>query len=328
MALHGSSRISTATRERVRAACRELGYRPLPAAQAARKPRTVTRIGLALIGRSVRDAVYAALLHELSSTAHEHHFRLEVQTIDVPVTEPREMERRIMAFAQPCAGLLLCGSITSTVLRQISGRHPRVVLMGLPILEPGAEEDLGERTGGVIIAGQDQRMGRFATHRLVSGGHRRIAFIAEVMPPARSHARWREGYRLALADAGIPLDPALEHINVNTDERLLATMAALAALPQPPTAYVVTDLRIAELVLRHQAAQGRPVPHDAMIVWGSPQVARLYGIEDRAIVGIDMPLWVQTGLACILTPPTPGLAAGNQVLVPFVTHNLPALPAP
>jgi len=325
MALRDSSRISAATRERVRAACRELGYRP-PAslAKAPRRARTATRIGLALVGRSVRDAVYAALLHELSSTAHEHHFRLEVQTIDVPVSEPRELERRILEFAQPCAGLLLCGSITSNVLRSISARHPRVVLMGLPMLEPGATEEFGERSGGVIVAGQDQAMGRAATHRLFAGGHRRIAFIAEVMPPARSHARWREGYRLALADVGLPLDPALERINLGTDAQLLAAMAALAALPQPPTAYVVTDLRIADLLLRFSAVQGRPLPHDAMVIWGSPAVARLYGIADRAMIGIDLPLWVQTGLACVLTPPTPGLAAGNHLLVPFITHNLPA----
>jgi DNA-binding LacI/PurR family transcriptional regulator len=327
MALRGSARISAATRERVRAVCRELGYRPpTTTGKARREAPTMARIGLALVGRSVHDAVYASLLHELSSMAHERQFRLEVQTIPAAATAPA-LAARILDFAAPCTGVLLCGAVSAAALRLVSARHPRIVLMGLPVPDEAGPELTGERSGGIIIAGQDQAMGRCATQRLLAAGHRRIAFLTEVLRPGLSHARWREGYRLALADAGLPLDPALERITGNGDDPLPPVLAEFAALPAPPTAYVVADLRLAGLLLRHLAAAGRPVPHDALIAWGSPQVARLYGIADRAMIGIDVPQWVQAALACVQMPPAAGLAAGHQVLVPFVCHHLPPLPA-
>ncbi|MFN8624025.1 MAG: LacI family DNA-binding transcriptional regulator [Chloroflexota bacterium] len=76
---------------------------------------------------------------------------------------------------------------------------------------------------------------REAVALLLGCGHRRIAFLGDLRSiwTARERAA---GYEAALADAGVPVDPALVRQDLRTREEADRATAELLALPEPPTA--------------------------------------------------------------------------------------------
>ena len=99
---------------------------------------------------------------------------------------------------------------------------------------------------------------------LIAAGHRRIGFLT--LPPALvAHGLRLDGYRQALAEAGIPYDPALV-INADRDgtpeERalLIAAVEALSALADPPTGLCCGNDHLAAMVYGILRARGIAVP--------------------------------------------------------------------
>jgi len=92
---------------------------------------------------------------------------------------------------------------------------------------------------------------------LIRHGHRRIAFLGD--SPAIFTARERlRGYRDALAAAGLPYDEALVSMGRPDPQRVRAALAAMAALPDPPTALFTGNGLITTHVLRALAARPGP----------------------------------------------------------------------
>ncbi len=81
-----------------------------------------------------------------------------------------------------------------------------------------------------------------ATQHLIELGHRRIAFMAG--RPDLESSRLREaGFRRALADAGLALDPALLRVGDYSRDTVREPVAELLALDDPPTAvFAANDL--------------------------------------------------------------------------------------
>ena len=76
---------------------------------------------------------------------------------------------------------------------------------------------------------------RMAVSYLLDGGHRRIGFIGDD-PGIFTGAQRLEGYRLALAERGIPVDPALiRHVGFRAPDAEAVTEALLTG-PSAPTA--------------------------------------------------------------------------------------------
>lgn len=104
-----------------------------------------------------------------------------------------------------------------------------------------------------------------AVRHLVELGHRRIGFIAG-RPDLRSATARDAGYRAALAEAGIALDPSL--VGVGRYEGDIARDAALRmlSLEQPPTAiFAANDLSALSIVdVAHE--RGLSVPRDLSVV--------------------------------------------------------------
>lgn len=324
MALRGSTRISSRTRQRVLEACQVMGYRPVRTDLPQARPytRRETQVGLVLMGDNVHELVNADLLHELSSASHRMRFRLTVQTIELSEWGRDKLVQHILAFARPCTGLLLCGSLSESLLRDIDELHPHVAMLGWPGRDASKPVEPSDEPAGVVIAGDDQAMGRCATQRLLDHGHRRIAFVAGSMPPGASHAKWFEGYRLALADAGISVDADLVRVTGEGEAAVTSAADALAQLRSPPTAYVVTEARVASDLLKAMAVLGRPIGRDAMVIWASRTLARFHGVADWPLIAIDTERWAAAGLTHVLGSQQHWLPRGARVLIPFQAHNL------
>ena len=107
--------------------------------------------------------------------------------------------------------------------------------------------------------------GLAATRHLISLGHRRIAVIAGPADVMCSRARI-DGYRTALEEAGIPMDPALVRHGDFFVGGGFTHGSDLLGLDDPPTAiFAGSDLQ-ALGVLRAARERGLHVPEDLSVV--------------------------------------------------------------
>lgn len=129
--------------------------------------------------------------------------------------------------------------------------------------------------------------GRMATEHLLSLGHRRIAIIGGDASLRCSRDRIA-GYRAALEDAGIPVDPALIRPGGFIQQTGYEQTCALLDLPEPPTAIFAGSDTQAMGVYSALRARGLSVP-DAMSVIGFDDVP-IASIVTPALTTIRQPL--------------------------------------
>lgn len=99
---------------------------------------------------------------------------------------------------------------------------------------------------------------------LIGLGHRRIAYLGVDPDYGFSHYRFA-GYRDALRRAGLACDPRLVCQGL-TEDSCLSAIAALLALPQPPTAIVAAADFLALGALQAARTAGLSVPDDLSLI--------------------------------------------------------------
>lgn len=104
-----------------------------------------------------------------------------------------------------------------------------------------------------------------AIQHLLNLGHRRIGFILGLPEIQCTHDRY-EGYRKALQDAGIPLDPALVLEGNYQCEGGYQCARKLFAMSEPPTAIFASNDLTAYGVLEAADEQGVHIPDDIALV--------------------------------------------------------------
>lgn len=129
--------------------------------------------------------------------------------------------------------------------------------------------------------------GRMATEYLLSLGHRRIAAIRGDADLRCSRDRIA-GYRAALEDAGIPVEPELIRHGKFSQQTGYEQTCALLALPEPPTAIFAGCDTQAMGVYSALRAHGRSVP-EGMSVIGFDDIP-ISSIVTPALTTIRQPL--------------------------------------
>ncbi len=173
--------------------------------------------------------------------------------------------------------------------------------------------------GHAQIVFDNRRAGADMTRWLLARGHRRIGLVLyreEVHHPSLE-ARY-QGYRDALRDVGRALDPALVRRVPPAEQRaaLEAALAALLALPEPPTAVIASNDLMAVEAIEILSGRGIPVPAGVTVTgFDNQAVARRY----RPAFPTTAPNFEQMGeIACETL--LDSLAAGTQ---PVQTYILP-----
>lgn len=193
--INGHPKVSEATREKVLKAMARLDYRVNVSARNLRKGRTGT-IGLAV--PEVDSPYYGRLAAAIIAAAAPLGLRVAIeQTYAL-----RDSELEALALSR---NRLYDGLILSTVgmgpqdTEWLTMDHPVVIL--------------GERIfGGPVdhVAMPNVEASRAATRHLVERGCRRIAFVSGTVGEEVDVSSLRHtGYRQALEEAGLPLDPEL-----------------------------------------------------------------------------------------------------------------------
>jgi LacI family transcriptional regulator len=240
--------VAPGTLARVQAVIDELGYESSIVAQSLRSHRTN------VIGILVADIepFSAELLKGAARAIRGTGYELVVYSGGGLARDQAGWERRYLSRV---SGTLTDGTIlvTPTVV-DVASAAPVVAVdphTGPSSLPTVASDNLA----GAVTA----------TEYLVGLGHRRIGFLAG--RPDLESARLREqGFRQALAAAGIVLDPSLVRVAGYELESAEEPARQLLRLPQPPTAIFAANDMTAIQVMRVAASLGMSVPRDLSVI--------------------------------------------------------------
>ncbi|MDT0262867.1 LacI family DNA-binding transcriptional regulator [Jatrophihabitans lederbergiae] len=261
--LRGLPDVAASTRDRVVTAARELDYVASPfAARLASGRSSTLGVVVPFINRwffaEVLGAVetvlsaagYDLLLHNLGdSDGRERFFSM------LPV------RKRVDAV------LVVSLALSDYEVEALSSLELPVGVLGV------------KHPGLFSVRIDDVAAARSAVRHLLSLGHRRIALIGgDTDDPMRftpPHHRGT-GYRDALTDAGIDVDPALEGLGYFTVAGGEAAMLQLLALDERPTAVFAESDEMAYGAMRTIRRAGLRVPYDIAVV----------GFDDHATAGL------------------------------------------
>lgn len=218
-------RADNPTADRVRQAVIELGYVRDVAAASLRRGKSLT---IGVIVPRLTDTVMAMLYEALASAAAR---RGQSAVVAVSNDSPQS----VRTAAESLINRGVDGLILATA-RSDDDFPGELRVRGVPFV-------LALRADGASAAavGDDQLGGYLATRHLIDLGHRRIGLIAG--PQYASNARGRvEGYRQAMAEAGLPVQPGwIVPSGFGIDDGARAAMSLLALSERPTAVFAVND---------------------------------------------------------------------------------------
>ncbi|OEU97088.1 LacI family transcriptional regulator [Streptomyces oceani] len=263
------------TVRRVERAAAELGYVPNAVARSLQGGRSMQ---LTFAMQDIGNPVYVSMVRQIQSLAKAQGYRLLLHSTDAVLADELAVLRSLADRTSD--GLIICPiRITPEHLEALrTAARPVVVIGSLPSEAPVDSV----RTDSVAGA-------RLAVHHLLDTGRRRVAFIngpADTVPGANRYA----GYRSALEERGLSVDPALVR---TTEFTIEAGAAALHALldeaPAADTAADHTADAAAEPRLDAAAVDAVFCANDQLAL-GAAQALHSRGLripEDVAVAGMD-----------------------------------------
>ena len=282
--LNGHADVAADTRARVERILREHDYRP-PATRRRTQGRTV-----ALVFTNLVSAYAAELIRGVTDGGSEP--GVDVVVSRFPDSDgqhraaPRDSWARQLAKAGREGIIVVTPTLTSQQIASFErARIPLVVID--PIDLP--REDVTS-VGATNWAG-----GVSATEHLIDLGHRRIAFVGGPQRASSSQARLH-GYRAALENAALTVDPNLvTHGTFRYDEACELGLQLLQR-PHPPTAIFAASDVTAFGVMEAARAAGLRVPDELSIVgfddtfiaaWSTPPLTTVHApLRDMGRVAI------------------------------------------
>jgi DNA-binding LacI/PurR family transcriptional regulator len=238
----------------------------------------------------VRDSFVPTILLGLESVARANH---HVVIFNHAENSPEKQEEALrLAQQQGVAGIVLYpvnSSDVGPVLFEIIQRNLPLVLVDRYLRGPATDYVTSDNFSGGLIA----------TQHLLQLGHRRIAFLSWHDPAVTMEHR-RVGYRQALVEAGLPLDPKLEwEVEGYPDIDCLALESLLEQTSRPTALFAAND-QLALAVQRSARTLKVSIPDDLALV----------GFDNLDIAAqLDVPLTTIAQPAFDI-----GKAAGEQII--------------
>lgn len=252
-ALSGSPLVRAETRARIRHLASEMGYSPDAQARSLvlRQTRTV-----GVVFTSIADPFNAEVMQGIDHTAQERGYSVILSSSDY---EPeREIAAVEMLRSKRVDGVIVASSRIGVLYLD----HLQRIGVPLVLINNHREGNEGKIYS---ITVDNAHGGRLATRHLIELGHRRIAYIT-ARANYSSNAGRLEGYRQALAEAGIAYDPVLVMPGNGRFDGGERGLAVLMGLESPPTAvFCYNDMTA--IGLMHAAHVARmSIPGDLAVV--------------------------------------------------------------
>ena len=272
--------VSADLEQRVRDTIATLGFRRNEAARLLARGRSIQTVGLVI--ENIRNEFYATVAKSVEDAVTQHDALVVVGSY-----EERLERERLLVDSMHTRG------VQSIIVVPAVGDHSWVACyqdMGLRTvfldrIPQGLDEPdcvLIDNSGGA----------RLATEHLIAQGHRRIGYVAHE-PTVTTIADRTDGYRQALAAAGIPFDERLVVSSGFAPTEAAKAVGALLDSTEPPTAFFASNNRTAIGV--YQALQGRSGPPVALVGFDDFELAEVLAISvvrynpvELASVAVDL----------------------------------------
>jgi LacI family transcriptional regulator len=282
-------------RDRVLRVIRENNYAPRAAARSLANNRTQSIGVLFPVGLTnlFQDPFFALLVQGIMEGAARRGYFVMLSM--VTADKEQEFYSKILR-SRPYDGLIMpVHLIDDPVLPLLlKDRIPLVLCDRHPYLQSVSWVEIDNREGA-----------RQAVLHLLHLGHRRIGTIAGPLELAAGLER-RDGYKQALLESAVRIDPELIVQGDFNQESGVAGMQQLLSLPKRPTAVFVANDNMAIGALRAIRAAGLRVPHDIALV----------GFDDLPFARIaDVPL------STIHQPILEIGAAASEILIDQLEHH-------
>lgn len=269
-ALSGGSRISEATRQRVREAADALGFRPSRSAQALRSARTRT---IGLLAPNLENPISYDHLRATVHAAYDLGYAVLVgDGQEAPEIQDAELARMLDYRVD---GIILGRGIlplTQLLRDTVASQVPVEPFLG----RVWAEADLGARINVYRDTTSDAVGATLAYRHLVRMGHRKFAvFLFEYAATRTGRARHHLLEEI-LAAEGLPPETA-QTVLVSRPEDCLPAVQSLMAAKDAPTAVISANGRLTPYVLEGLFSAGVDIPGDASFLsFGDSQWHRGY----------------------------------------------------
>ena len=289
--VNGRSDVSSETRRRVEAAIIEHGYQ--------RAPRSVARSPLIeVIFHELESEWALEIVRGVERVAGRHHIAVVISEMQGRRTPGRGWIEGVLA-RRPMGVIAVFSDLSASMREQLRARDIPFVVVD-PTGEPLHDTP--------SVGATNWNGGLTATRHLIALGHRRIAVIGGPAGILCSRARV-DGFRAAMDEAGVPIDPSLVSRGAFQVDEGIATGRALLARPDRPTAIITgNDLQ-------------------ALGVYQAAREARLHIPEDLSVVGFDdLPVarWVGPPLTTVRQPLIEMAEAAAELVLELARGEEPA----
>ncbi len=257
--LNNSGFASPETREKVMAAVRELNYIPNNNARNLKKGSSKT---IELLVKSITNPFFQKMIHTIEQKILLRGYNLEIKNVNYSGQEMaialREVQDRNL-----CGVILMGGSFEYT--------EQDFKNLGVPcvLLTVSAAPDVDKALYSSVII-DDEAESYKATEYLISLGHQRIGCICNIYGAMKTPNSLRfQGYKKALAEHGIEIDPSL--ISTMNDTRSgyefgFNMMKNLLSRNKNITAIVAMADVIAVGAAKAVLSEGLRIPDDISII--------------------------------------------------------------
>lgn len=251
--INGYDDISEATREKVLRAIRELNYHPNSIARNLLLQRSHT-VGVVTIGQqSITHPLFNQLVVALAMAVEEADLSIALTVYDPEIHSDDAYLQRWHELR--LEGLVVIGMAEDCPLVQaVAQSKIPAVFVDTQVAGPSS----------TWIASDNRRGAYEAVTHLIRLGHKHIAFLQGVPNGQIIRDRY-EGYKQALSDAGLSLDPSLYDEADFTKIGAYAATERVFARSRPTAIFCVSDL-MAFGVLDWARNNGLTVPADLAVV--------------------------------------------------------------
>jgi DNA-binding LacI/PurR family transcriptional regulator len=245
--------VSEATRERVFAAVRKLGYRPNRTARSLRTQRTQM---IALMIADISNGFYHPIARAVQDIARQHDYDVLIANSNHVYENERHFCEAVMR--RPVDGVIMVPIrlTTEEIERFITFTSTPVAVLGEQIVHPQVD---------VVWVDDGQATYEAINWLIRVRGHRQIGFLGvpDVYPPGPR--RW-QGFRRALQEADLTIEPRwLVQGGFTLESGRKAAQQLIAGGDLPTALFVLNDLMAIGAILAFQDA-GYSVPEDIAVV--------------------------------------------------------------
>jgi LacI family transcriptional regulator len=245
--------ISEPTRQKIMEAAAQLGYQ---LNWTARSLRTLHTQMIAILIADITNSFYHPMVRALQDVARAHHYDVLIANSDHSYAAEKSFCEAMLRRPVDGIAMVPYHLTTQEIERLILGTGAHIAILGNHITHPNID---------CVWLDDEQATCEAVSWLIQQRGQRRIGFIGvpDNLPPGPR--RW-EGFKRALALAGLPLDPTLVQVGDFSVESGTRAMRQLLQASSPPFAvFACNDLMAIGAITAAQEL-GYAVPQDIAVI--------------------------------------------------------------